>query len=293
MNEAEVKTQWHPAFCAAMRLELRENKADLGYEPEYTLNMKPLLIDLLVIKLEKSVIIKNEIGRIFRGHNILEYKSPLDELNIDTYFKTLAYANLYKANASTVDGIKADDITITIVRREKPVKLFEWFAVQGYEVEEAYKGIYYVKSHDFYAIQIVASRELSKAEHTWLMALTDDMKHSDAEQLVYCIHDLVQSDDREYADAVLQLAIKENQVAFGVVKDGEYMCEALMELMKPEFDAAVNAAEARSDARRLVQSVEANMRNFNIDLETACRGNDITVERYESAKELLAGIEKK
>ena len=40
MNEAKVRTQWHPAFCAAMRLELRENKADLGYEPEYTLNMK-------------------------------------------------------------------------------------------------------------------------------------------------------------------------------------------------------------------------------------------------------------
>ena len=149
----------------------------------------------------------------------------MDELNIDTYFKTLAYANLYKANASAVDGIKADDITITIVRREKPVKLFEWFAVHGYEVEETYRGIYYVKSHDFYAIQIVASRELSKAEHTWLMALTDDME--------------------------------------------------------------------QSDARRLVQSVEANMRNFNIDLETACRGNDITVEEYKSAKELLAGIEKK
>ena len=27
----ETRTQWHPAFCSAMRLELIENKADLDY----------------------------------------------------------------------------------------------------------------------------------------------------------------------------------------------------------------------------------------------------------------------
>lgn len=29
------------------------------------------------------------------------------------------------------------------------------------------------------------------------------------------------------------------------------------------------------------------MRNFKIDLETACKGNDITVEEYWTAKELI------
>lgn len=44
------KTQWHPAFCSAMRLELREDKEFLEYFNEYNLNTKPLQIDLLIIK---------------------------------------------------------------------------------------------------------------------------------------------------------------------------------------------------------------------------------------------------
>lgn len=44
------KTQWHPAFCSAIRLELREDKEFLEYFNEYNLNTKPLQIDLLIIK---------------------------------------------------------------------------------------------------------------------------------------------------------------------------------------------------------------------------------------------------
>ncbi|WP_029201334.1 hypothetical protein [Oribacterium sp. NK2B42] len=98
MSESK-KTQWHPPFCAAMKLELKANKKDLCFESEHTLNTKPIQLDLLVIKKRKKAKIQNEIGRIFRQHNIFEYKSPEDELGIDVYFKTLAYACLYKANA--------------------------------------------------------------------------------------------------------------------------------------------------------------------------------------------------
>ena len=61
---------------------------------------------------------KNEIGAIFKGHNIMEYKSPDDELNIDTFFKVIAYACLYKSKGHSVDDIKAHDITITFVRED-------------------------------------------------------------------------------------------------------------------------------------------------------------------------------
>ncbi len=44
----------------------------------------------------------------------------------------------------------------------------------------------------------------------------------------------------------------------------------------------------RGSAQRLEKSIEANMRNFKIDLETACKGNDITVEEYWTAKELIS-----
>ena len=44
------KVQWHPAFCSAMRLELRENREELKFYNEYNLNSKPLEIDLLVVQ---------------------------------------------------------------------------------------------------------------------------------------------------------------------------------------------------------------------------------------------------
>ena len=82
---SDTKIQWHPGFVSAMNLELCENRTDLIYEKEYNLNTKPLEIDLLVIKKDRKVQIINEIGKLFRGHNIMEYKSPKDELNIDTF----------------------------------------------------------------------------------------------------------------------------------------------------------------------------------------------------------------
>ena len=80
----DTKIQWHPGFVAAMRLELREDREGLVFQEEYNLNTKPLEVDLLVIKKEPTAIISNEIGSFFRGHNIMEYKSPDDSLDITT-----------------------------------------------------------------------------------------------------------------------------------------------------------------------------------------------------------------
>lgn len=115
----ELKTQWHPAFVAAMKLELKEDAQYLDYISEYNLNTKPLEMDLLIVKKVQEVEIKNEIGKIFRKHNIIEYKSPDDSMNLNTYMKVIAYACLYKAYENHVDEIKLDEITITMVREKK------------------------------------------------------------------------------------------------------------------------------------------------------------------------------
>lgn len=59
------KTEWHPAFCAAMRLELRDNPA-LEFYDEYNLNVDPLRVDLLIIHKPSDVKIDNQIGEFFR-----------------------------------------------------------------------------------------------------------------------------------------------------------------------------------------------------------------------------------
>lgn len=180
----DVKIQWHSGFVAAMDLELSVNREELIYEREYNLNTKPLEIDLLVIKKHRSVQISNEIGRIFQGHNILEYKSPEDHLNIDTFYKTIAYACLYKAYGKTVDERKADDITISIVREAKPEGLFEYLINRGFKVLNPYHGIYYVQNRELFPIQIVVTKELDGDSHTWLRSLSNTLEKEEMRELL-------------------------------------------------------------------------------------------------------------
>jgi len=143
MKDTDI--QWHPGFVAAINLELIKNRNDLMFEKEYNLNTKPLEIDLLIIKKNSDIEVDNKIGRIFRGHNILEYKSPKDQLDIDVYYKVAGYACLYKSYGETVDCIKAEDITVSLVRDVKPVGLFQYFREHHYPVSRPYKGIYYIE----------------------------------------------------------------------------------------------------------------------------------------------------
>lgn len=97
MAETPDKIQWHPAFYAAAEWELKEDIEKLELISEYNLSKEPVRIDLLVIKnREEAPILKNEIGHIMRKYNVLEYKGPGDDMSIDTFYKTLGYACLYK-----------------------------------------------------------------------------------------------------------------------------------------------------------------------------------------------------
>ena len=140
----DAKIQWHAAFVSAMNLELAQNRSDLVYHKEYNLNTKPLEVDLLVIKKDPDIQITNDIGKLFRGHNIVEYKSPLDHLNIDSFFKAGAYASLYKAYGQTVNERKIEDITVSVIRESMPAGLFGYFKEHGIKVMNPYKGMYYV-----------------------------------------------------------------------------------------------------------------------------------------------------
>jgi len=243
----EIKVQWHSGFVAAVDLELSANRKHLVYEKEYNLNTKPLEIDLLIIKKDKDIQISNEIGRIFRGHNILEYKSPEDHLNVDTFYKTIAYACLYKAYGKTVDERKADDITISIVRETKPEGLFEYLINQGFEVSNPYHGIYYVQNKELFPTQVIVTRELGRNSHIWLKSLSNTLEKEEMRELLERIEGLTQNVDRELADAVLEVSVRANQKIVDELKGDESMCQALLEIMEPEINKIVG--EARKEER--------------------------------------------
>ena len=233
----DARTQWHPAFVAAMNLELRQNRADLIYEKEYNLNTKPLSIDLLVLKKTGEVPIENEIGRIFRGHNILEYKSEDDHLDIDVFYKVGSYASLYKAYGERVDSVKADDVTVSLIRKRKPEGLFRHFKKSGTSVRNPYPGIFFIEGEVLFPTQIVVVRELDKASHVWLTALSGKLEKQDIAELLDRTRSLREKAEMEYADSVLQVSITANKRVVDDLKGQEKnMCQALLEIMEPEIN---------------------------------------------------------
>ncbi len=231
----ETKIQWHSAFVSAMGLDFEENRADLIFEKEYNLNTKPLEIDLLVIKKEAFVQIASEIGKLFKGHNIMEYKSPEDHLDIDTFYKTLAYACLYKSYGKTVDAIKAEDVTISILREAKPIELLRYLEGHGCKVTKAYEGIYYVEGKTWFPTQIVVTGELDQDAHIWLKGLSGNLEKGDIQKMMDERNHMTEKADRELADSVLEVSISANRKIVEELIGDESMYEALMEIMEPKI----------------------------------------------------------
>lgn len=232
----ETKIQWHPGFVAAMNLEFEENRDDLIYEKEYNLNTKPLEIDLLVIKKDSNVQIVNEIGKLFRGYNIVEYKSPDDHMDIDSFYKAGAYGCLYKASGESVDERPADDITISIVRDAKPEGLFRYFEEHHIKVTNPYVGIYYILDAVLFPTQIIVGRELNQKNHTWIKALSNKVQKQEMRELLERVYNLTEKFDKELADSVLEVSIRANKQIVGELRGDDSMCQALLEIMEPEIN---------------------------------------------------------
>lgn len=239
----KTNIQWHPAFVSAMQLELKEYREWLLFEKEHNLNTKPLQIDLLVIRKEEAGNIGNEIGEIFRKYNIWEYKSPKQQLDIDSFYKSEAYAGLYKSYGETSDGRKAEDITVSIVRDRKPKKLLQYLTEHGIRIGNPYSGIYYVLDKVPFPTQIIVTRELGWEQHAWLKALTDKMEEEDMRRLLTDTSRLKGKLDKEFADSVLEVCLRANEQMIEKLKGDDIMSEALLEIMEPIIEPIIAERE--------------------------------------------------
>lgn len=258
----QVRIQWHPAFCSAIRLELRENKTDLEYENEHNLGKKPLQIDLLVIKKSDDVVIQNDIGKIFSRNNILEFKSPRDGLNINDFFKVLGYACLYKAEEGLVDDIINDDVTISLVRDTKPVKLMKAFERRGLQVSEYRAGIYYIEN-PWFPMQVIITSELDESVHLWLRALTERLSSDEAERLLRATSAHREKDEAELIDSVMTVSMAANNKSFCNIKEESEMYQFVKIWMEDEIKAAREegsmSANIKTAKRMLKRGVLSNL----------------------------------
>ena len=92
------------------------------------------------------------------------------------FYKTYAYACLYKSDTETVDLIPADELTITFVCYHYPRNMLRKLEQdRKFSVEQQDSGIYYLIG-DAISIQLVIVPKLSKEHNYWLNNLRNDLK---------------------------------------------------------------------------------------------------------------------
>ena len=149
--------QWHPGFCAALQIELKEEAEFLEFYPEYELSKKPMRIDTLIVKKIEDRPVKKNIGRIFRKYNLIEYKSPEDYLSINDFYKVYGYACFYQSDTEKIHEIRMSEITISFVCSHYPREMLRSLREErGIEAEKTADGIYCLKN-DVIPIQMILS----------------------------------------------------------------------------------------------------------------------------------------
>lgn len=273
--------QWHPAFYAGLQIEFGEESAKLIFEREHNLSTKPMQIDVLVIKKCTNDVINKNIGRIFRKHNIVEYKSPDDYLSINDFYKVYGYTCFYKSETEVIESIKITDVTITFVSRGYPRELSKHLTkTRGFSLEKRGEGIYYI-TNDIIPMQLLVTSELSEEENLWLRCLTNnlqDIKTIDKLSVRYS-----ENEHNELYKSVMNVIVRANRDKF---KEVTSMCEALKELWAEDIEKSHNEGMEKGYEmghqdgirRMIISGKELGASKKQIE-ELLVRNYDITIEQ--------------
>lgn len=197
--------------------------------------------------------IEKNIGRIFRKHNIIEYKSPGDSLSVNDFYKVYGYACIYQSDTDRVMEIRPQELTLTFVCSRFPRKLLKHLEkMRRMSVREVEKGIYYLEG-DPIPIQLLIVPLLSKENNYWLQHLRGNLRRGrEIEELMERYEE--HSHSRWYQSA-MDLIVRAN---WEKVKEEKDMCEALRELFADELQESEDAGAEKQIISVVCKKLEKN-----------------------------------
>lgn len=187
--------------------------------------------------------VRKNIGRIFRKHNLIEYKSPGDYLSINDFYKVYGYACFYQSDTEKVGEIRLEEITITFVCNHYPREMLRILKKERkIAVRKIENGIYWLEN-EFLPIQIILNHELSSDENRWLNSLRTDIRAD--QETDRLIRDYKAHKDSKLYQAVMDLVVRANQKAMKEARD--MLCDALKELFAEELEEEAKKREQKSE----------------------------------------------
>ena len=232
---------------AGLMLTLRKYRDRLEVRHGYELNKKPREIDCLIIdKKAGTGILDNDIARMFKAHNIVEFKNPSETLNVNTVWKVISYATQYKSETD----VPIEELTITMIRASKPKKAIKMLTDGGYKVENPNPGIYMISGMVDILTQIVVTSELRGDDYVPLRIQRRGANREDCVSFARNIKNLYSESEMDYVGTVVRNGMYDDAfVLFAEAKEDRVMYEKLMEFFKDELEAAENKGRAEGEAK--------------------------------------------
>ena len=261
-NEASKRLDWESSTYGALLFGLEKYLGRLKFTHGFKLNVDPREVDCLIIdkKTASNIPIDNAIGALFRRHNIVEFKAVYELLNIDTVWKVISYAAQYKSSGKRVNAIPAEEVTMTILRVSKPKKLFAFLEKSGFQAEEAFPGVYYIKGISYMPLQIVVGSELEGDEFRAFRILRKNAKKDDIKRFITTFQNLKGHWKKtlyEVGRQIIRVSVSENWDTYEQIKkENTIMKHTLEELLADEIQEKVQAGrsdEAEEIAKNLIK----------------------------------------
>lgn len=275
-DKSPATTKYHAGFVSGLELLFWQYREEIKIESEKWLSTEGIRMDVLILKKDPEVHLDFDISRIFRGHNILEYKRPDDALNIDVFSKVMAYVYLYKSQGIPVNEISYNNISATIYRHTYPREAFKQLRQYGAEIEQKFPGVYYVHRMSPFPVQIIVGKQLDPKEYAMFRVLRSGASDED----IFNFKDLaVQNSDAAYQKSVeniYRVSASVNKERYSrLMKEDPQMSDVLKDLLKDEFEKAKIecAVETYQVEMNLMPSEIINkiMTRFSLDRDVAAK----------------------
>ena len=188
----------------------------------------------------------------------------------------VGYAEFYIAKY----GTSPNEITLTLLRSAKPVKMFKEMA-QFVEADET-KGIYHIRNWKVdFPIQVIVSKELEGKEYAGFRAITKNPKLEDIQQIM---EDIKETTDQTllgwYRDFMEQLSKLDSEAIEEARRRFPEMAKTWREIFKPEIDEwigdAVNTAVNNNTRTIYFESVQ----DGEMRIDYAARKSGVSVADF-------------
>ena len=243
---ASPRSDWHREFERIIRSDARPFGKDVDIRIEEELGIDPPRVDYLILDDRKRLMSHSKaIYRIFRQHNIMEYKNPHDELNMRVISKIIGYGNFYIGLGGHEGDRPRDEVTLSLYRDKPNKELFDEMMANGMLTATNVPGIYLVHKLTDLPFQIVIGNELTGNENAEFRLLTDHASEKDVEIVAGQLKAAGDADTaaKENGQKLLEFVESKNPgITRKTLGGDEEMASILMDVLKPEIDERVNTA---------------------------------------------------